>query len=151
MLDFAALVATNHPLLMATWKVAPTLAAGCTTILKPSELASMTCLELAEVYREVGLPPGVLNILTGLGHKARNPLASHPQVDKIAFTGSSATRSKIMTVVAQLVKEIDSAHGQVWDTVLVNKCLGELRVAQKLGRKERKHKEAQADRNKALC
>ncbi|XP_075497517.1 aminoaldehyde dehydrogenase 2, peroxisomal-like [Primulina tabacum] len=96
----------NYPLLMATWKVAPALAAGCTAILKPSELASITCLELGEVCREVGLPPGVLNILTGLGPEAGAPLASHPHVDKIAFTGSSATGSKIMTAAAQLVKPV---------------------------------------------
>jgi len=100
----------NYPLLMATWKVAPALAAGCTAILKPSELASVyvlinycatliiwyvgflccliiynfrTCLELAEICREVGLPPGVLNIVTGLGNEAGAPLSSHPDVDKV--------------------------------------------------------------------
>ncbi|KAK3225576.1 hypothetical protein Dsin_005438 [Dipteronia sinensis] len=96
----------NYPLLMAIWKVAPALAAGCTAILKPSELASVTCLELADVCREVGLPPGVLNILTGLGPEAGAPLASHPNVDKIAFTGSSVTGSKIMTAAAQMVKPV---------------------------------------------
>ncbi|KAJ4712257.1 Betaine-aldehyde dehydrogenase [Melia azedarach] len=95
----------NYPLLMATWKVAPALAAGCAAILKPSELASVTCLELAEVCREVGLPPGVLNILSGLGPEAGAPLASHPHVDKIAFTGSTATGSRIMTAAAQMVKQ----------------------------------------------
>lgn len=96
----------NYPLLMATWKVAPALAAGCAAILKPSELASVTCLELAEVCREVGLPPGVLNILTGLGPEAGAPLSSHPHVDKIAFTGSTATGSRIMTAAAQIVKPV---------------------------------------------
>ncbi|XP_010272080.1 PREDICTED: betaine aldehyde dehydrogenase 1, chloroplastic-like [Nelumbo nucifera] len=96
----------NYPLLMATWKVAPALAAGCAAILKPSELASVTCLELAEVCREVGLPAGVLNIVTGLGVEAGAPLASHPDVNKVAFTGSSATGSKIMTAAAQVVKPI---------------------------------------------
>ncbi|GAB4845603.1 Betaine aldehyde dehydrogenase 2 [Ancistrocladus abbreviatus] len=96
----------NYPLLMATWKVAPALAAGCAAILKPSELASVTCLELAEVCKEVGLPPGVLNILTGLGPEAGAPLASHPDVDKVAFTGSTATGSKIMSSGAQLVKPV---------------------------------------------
>ncbi|KAH6758376.1 aldehyde dehydrogenase 10A8 [Perilla frutescens var. frutescens] len=96
----------NYPMLMATWKVAPALAAGCTAILKPSELASVTCLELADVCREVGLPPGVLNVLTGFGVEAGAPLASHPHVDKIAFTGSNATGSKIMTAAAQLAKPV---------------------------------------------
>ncbi|KAA3458310.1 betaine aldehyde dehydrogenase 1, chloroplastic [Gossypium australe] len=101
----------NYPLLMATWKVAPSLAAGCAAILKPSELASITCLELGEVCREVGLPPGVLNILTGLGPEAGAPLASHPDVDKIAFTGSSATGSKIMAAAAQMVKPVSLELG----------------------------------------
>ncbi|KAK6924899.1 Aldehyde dehydrogenase domain [Dillenia turbinata] len=92
----------NYPLLMATWKVAPALAAGCAAILKPSELASVTCLELADVCKEVGLPAGVFNILTGLGPEAGAPLAAHPNVDKIAFTGSSATGSKIMQAASQL-------------------------------------------------
>lgn len=101
----------NYPLLMATWKVAPALAAGCAAILKPSELASLTCLELGEICKEVDLPPGVLNILTGLGPEAGAPLASHPDVDKIAFTGSSATGSKIMTAAAQLVKPVSLELG----------------------------------------
>lgn len=96
----------NYPLLMATWKVAPALAAGCTAILKPSELASVTCLELAEVCREVGLPPGVLNIVTGLGPEAGAPLASHPHVDKIAFTGSNATGRRVMAAATQMVKPV---------------------------------------------
>ncbi|KAL6997226.1 Aminoaldehyde dehydrogenase 2, peroxisomal [Sarracenia purpurea var. burkii] len=96
----------NYPLLMAAWKVAPALAAGCAAILKPSELASITCLELAEVCKEAGLPPGVINILTGLGPEAGAPLASHPHVDKIAFTGSTATGSKIMSSAAQIVKPV---------------------------------------------
>nr|AII99844.1 aminoaldehyde dehydrogenase 2 [Nicotiana tabacum] len=96
----------NYPLLMATWKVAPALAAGCAAILKPSELASITCLELGEICREVGLPPGALNILTGLGHEAGSPLVSHPDVDKIAFTGIGPTGIKIMTAAAQLVKPV---------------------------------------------
>lgn len=101
----------NYPLLMAAWKVAPALAAGCSAILKPSELASVTCLELAEVCRDVALPPGVLNILTGLGPEAGAPLASHPHVDKIAFTGSTATGIKIMTTAAQTIKPISLELG----------------------------------------
>ncbi|XP_021733696.1 betaine aldehyde dehydrogenase, chloroplastic [Chenopodium quinoa] len=101
----------NYPLLMATWKVAPALAAGCAAILKPSEMASVTCLELADVCREVGLPPGVLNILSGYGPEAGGPLASHPDVDKVAFTGSTATGSKIMSSAAQLVKPVSLELG----------------------------------------
>ncbi|KAJ0580176.1 putative betaine-aldehyde dehydrogenase [Helianthus annuus] len=72
----------NYPLLMAIWKVASALAAGCAAVLKPS--ASVTCLELGEVCREVGLLPGILNIVTGLGPEAGAPLAAHPDVDKVS-------------------------------------------------------------------
>ncbi|KAK9984222.1 hypothetical protein SO802_033747 [Lithocarpus litseifolius] len=96
----------NYPLLMAAWKIAPALAAGCTAIQKPSELASVTCLELAEICRQVDIPPGVLNIVTGLGSEAGAPLASNPHVDKIAFTGSTATGIKVVTTAAQMVKPI---------------------------------------------
>ncbi|CAH1423355.1 unnamed protein product [Lactuca virosa] len=118
----------NYPMLMATWKIAPALAAGCAAILKPSELASVTCLELGEICREVGLPPGILNILTGLGPEAGAPLASHPDVDKIAFTGSSATGSKIMTAAAQNVKPVTLELGGkspivVFDDVDIDKAV----------------------------
>ncbi|KAK8935846.1 hypothetical protein KSP39_PZI013519 [Platanthera zijinensis] len=101
----------NYPLLIATWKVAPALAAGCTAVLKPSELASVTCLELAAVCKEVGLPPGVLNIVTGLGPEAGAPLSSHPLVDKISFTGSTETGKRIMTAAAQLTKPVSLELG----------------------------------------
>ncbi|PQM32858.1 betaine aldehyde dehydrogenase 1 chloroplastic isoform X2 [Prunus yedoensis var. nudiflora] len=101
----------NYPLLMATWKVAPVLAAGCTAILKPSELASVTCLELAEICRQVALPSGVLNVVTGLGSVAGAPMSSHPHVDKIAFTGSTATGIKVMTAAAQLIKPVSLELG----------------------------------------
>nr|CAD1825266.1 unnamed protein product [Ananas comosus var. bracteatus] len=118
----------NYPLLMATWKVAPALAAGCTAILKPSELASVTCLELADVCKEVGLPPGVLNIVTGLGPDAGAPLAAHPHVDKIAFTGSTETGRRIMTAAAQLVKPVSLELGGkspliVFDDVDIDKAV----------------------------
>ncbi|XP_074580844.1 aminoaldehyde dehydrogenase ALDH10A8, chloroplastic-like [Curcuma longa] len=118
----------NYPLLMAAWKVAPALAAGCTAILKPSELCSMTCLELAAVCEEVGIPAGVLNILTGLGPEAGAPLASHPNVDKIAFTGSTDTGRKIMTAAAQVVKPVTLELGGkspliVFDDVEIDKAV----------------------------
>eukprot|EP00252_Welwitschia_mirabilis_P011704 TRINITY_DN26075_c0_g1_i1.p1 TRINITY_DN26075_c0_g1~~TRINITY_DN26075_c0_g1_i1.p1 ORF type:complete len:503 (+),score=113.20 TRINITY_DN26075_c0_g1_i1:151-1659(+) len=101
----------NYPLLMASWKVAASLAAGCTAILKPSELSSVTCLELAAICKEIGLPSGVLNILTGLGVDAGAPLASHPDVDKIAFTGSTATGRSIMSSAAQFTKPLSLELG----------------------------------------
>lgn len=101
----------NYPLLMAAWKVAPALAAGCTAILKPSELTSLTCLELASICKEIGLPPGVLNIVTGLGPEAGAPLSSHSDVDKVAFTGSTVTGRAIMTAAAQVIKPVSLELG----------------------------------------
>ena len=92
----------NFPLLMAAWKVAPALAAGCTSILKPSHQTPMTALKLAEVLDQVGLPAGVLNIITGAGAA----LTQNPDLDKLAFTGSVATGSQVMTAAAQNIKPV---------------------------------------------
>ncbi|WOL06645.1 betaine aldehyde dehydrogenase 2-like [Canna indica] len=101
----------NYPLLIAVWKIAPALAAGCTAVLKPSELSSVTCLELAEVCKSVSLPPGVLNIITGLGPEAGAPLVTHPHVDKISFTGSTQTGRGIMISAAQMIKPVSLELG----------------------------------------
>ncbi|GLI64465.1 hypothetical protein VaNZ11_007737 [Volvox africanus] len=90
----------NYPLLMAAWKVAPALAAGCCAVLKPSELASLTCLELAAIAEEVQLPPGVLNVVTGTGPEAGAPLSAHPGLAKVAFTGSAATGRRVSLAAA---------------------------------------------------
>ncbi|WP_438464155.1 aldehyde dehydrogenase family protein [Marinomonas sp. PE14-40] len=87
----------NFPLLMAAWKVAPALAAGCTTVLKPSHQTPMTALKLAEVLEQVELPPGVLNIITGAGAA----LTGNPKLDKLAFTGSVATGTNVMSAASQ--------------------------------------------------
>jgi len=92
----AAIVPWNYPLLMATWKLAPALAAGCTVVLKPSEVTPLTALALARVFEEVGLPAGVVNILTG-GPEIGAVLSNHDGIDKITFTGSVPTGIKIMT------------------------------------------------------
>lgn len=85
----AQIVPWNFPLLMAVQKIAPALAAGCTIILKPAEQTSLTALRLADLVAEAGLPAGVLNVVTGLGETAGDRLVRHPDVDKIAFTGST--------------------------------------------------------------
>src|ERR1700680_1220386 len=79
----------NYPLLMAAWKLAPALAAGCTCVLKPAEQTPLTALEIAGWFDEIGLPPGVVNIITGFGETCGAPLVKHPDVNKIAFTGSA--------------------------------------------------------------
>lgn len=80
----------NYPLLMATWKVAPALAAGNSVVLKPAEQAPLSCLRLAQLFVEAGGPPGVFNVVNGLGEVAGKSLALHKDVDKISFTGSTA-------------------------------------------------------------
>ncbi|MBI3890167.1 MAG: aldehyde dehydrogenase family protein [Candidatus Wallbacteria bacterium] len=90
-----AIVAWNYPLLLASWKLAPALATGNTVVLKPSEQTPLTALALAGILEEAGLPPGVLNVVTGFGDTG-NHIAAHPGVDKVAFTGSVATARKLL-------------------------------------------------------
>jgi len=106
-----AIIPWNFPLLMAAWKVAPALAAGCTMVLKPSEITPLTALALAEIVEEAGLPAGVLNIVTGIGSVAGQALAEHPGVDKLAFTGSVPTGSHIMREAARDIKNISLELG----------------------------------------
>ncbi|RQR55161.1 aldehyde dehydrogenase family protein [Burkholderia sp. Bp9126] len=106
-----AIIPWNFPLLMAAWKVAPALAAGCTMVLKPSELTPLTALELAGIAAAAGLPPGVLNVVTGLGQDAGAPLSEHPGIDKLAFTGSVPTGSRIMQAAARDIKNVSLELG----------------------------------------
>src|ERR1700758_644012 len=96
----------NYPLLMAAWKLAPALAAGCTCVLKPAEQTPLTALEFAKWFSEVGLPPGVVNVITGFGETAGAPLVQHPDVNKIAFTGSAAVGKIIVKQAADTVKRV---------------------------------------------
>ncbi|MGF6652424.1 betaine-aldehyde dehydrogenase [Paraburkholderia youngii] len=106
-----AIIPWNFPMLMAAWKVAPALAAGCTMVLKPSELTPLTALELANIASVADLPPGVLNVLTGLGKDAGAPLAEHAGIDKLAFTGSVPTGSRIMQAAARDIKNVSLELG----------------------------------------
>jgi betaine-aldehyde dehydrogenase len=101
----------NYPLLMAVWKVAPALAAGCAVVLKPSEVASMTCLALAEMAAAAGVPPGVLNVVTGRGGEAGAALCTLPGVDKVAFTGSLDTGRRVMAACARDVRPVSLELG----------------------------------------
>src|ERR1700726_5031833 len=96
----------NYPLLMAAWKLAPALAAGCTCVLKPAEQTPLTALEFANWFSEVGLPPGVVNIVNGFGETAGAALVAHPGVDKIAFTGSAAVGKIIVKSAADTLKRV---------------------------------------------
>ena len=96
----------NYPLLMATWKLAPALAAGCTCILKPAEQTPLTALMLGEWLSEAGVPDGVVNIVTGLGETTGAAIVAHPSVDKIAFTGSAAVGKIILRSAAEQIKRV---------------------------------------------
>jgi acyl-CoA reductase-like NAD-dependent aldehyde dehydrogenase len=102
----ALIVPWNYPMLMATQKVAPALAAGCTIVLKPAEQTPLSALELARIAEEAGLPAGVLNVLTGFGADAGGPLLVHPGVDKVSFTGSKEIGKLIMRTCADQLKRV---------------------------------------------
>lgn len=96
----------NVPLLLAGVKFAPALACGNTVVAKPSELASLTCLRLAELFHDSGLPPGVLNVVTGYGHTVGAAISEHPGIDKVAFTGSTAIGKQILLASAGNLKRV---------------------------------------------
>src|SRR5579864_645147 len=102
----AQIVPWNYPLLMAAWKVAPALAAGCTVILKPASPTPLTALALGQIAMEAGCPPGVVNVLPGPGAVIGAHLAGHPGVDKIAFTGETTTGRTIMEIAASTIKRV---------------------------------------------
>jgi len=102
----AQIIPWNYPLLMAAWKLAPAIAAGCTCVLKPAEQTPLTALEFAHFLEEAGLPPGVVNIITGFGETAGAPLVGHPDVNKVAFTGSPAVGKMIVKSAADTVKRV---------------------------------------------
>jgi aldehyde dehydrogenase (NAD+) len=102
----AAITPWNYPLYQAATKVGPALAAGCTTVLKPSETAPFDALMLAELAVEAGLPPGVLNVVTGTGPVVGEALVSHPGVDMVSFTGSTAVGRRISELAAGTVKRV---------------------------------------------
>lgn len=101
-----AIIPWNFPLLLASWKVAPALAAGCTVVLKPAPSTPLTALELAKIALEAGVPEGVLNVVTGSGRELGQWLVEHPLVDKIAFTGSTATGKLVAKTAAETVKRV---------------------------------------------
>jgi aldehyde dehydrogenase (NAD+) len=102
----AAIVPWNFPLLLAAWKVAPALATGNVVILKPASQTPLTAIALGEIAVEVGLPPGVLNVITGPGSSVGQAIVEHPGIDKIAFTGDTSTGKGIMRAAADTLKKI---------------------------------------------
>jgi acyl-CoA reductase-like NAD-dependent aldehyde dehydrogenase len=102
----AQIVPWNFPLLMAAWKLAPALAAGNTLILKPASATPITAVMLGEICQEAGVPDGVVNVLTGPGKEVGEALASHPRVDKVAFTGETSTGRRILELSAGTIKKV---------------------------------------------
>jgi phenylacetaldehyde dehydrogenase len=107
----AQIIPWNFPLVMAAWKLAPALAAGCTCVLKPAEQTPLTALRLGELIVEAGFPPGVVNILTGYGETTGAALVKHPGVDKIAFTGSTAVGKLINKMATDTLKRVSLELG----------------------------------------
>ena len=105
------IVPWNYPLMLATWKVAPALAAGCTVVLKPDPLTPLTAIRLAELASEVGFPPGVVNVVPGDGPTTGVHLVEHGGIDKVAFTGSTETGSEIMRLAAAPLKRVSLELG----------------------------------------
>ena len=102
----AQIVPWNYPLMLATWKLAPALAAGCSVVLKPDPATPFTALRLAELAAEVGFPPGAVNVVPGDGPTTGAHLVRHPGVDKVAFTGSTRTGAEIMRLAADPLKRL---------------------------------------------
>jgi aldehyde dehydrogenase (NAD+)/betaine-aldehyde dehydrogenase len=100
------IVPWNYPLMMTTWKLAPALAAGCTVVLKPDSATPLSALRMAELAAEVGFPPGTVNVVPGPGTIVGAHLVQHPGVDKIAFTGSTATGGEIMRLASGTIKRL---------------------------------------------
>ena len=117
-----AITPWNFPLLMAVWKVAPALAAGCTIVLKPSEFCSLSCAILAEIIDAAGLPDGVFNLITGTGLDAGAALSDHPLVDKLAFTGSVPTGRKVMTAAAAGIRTVSLELGGKSPFIIFDDC-----------------------------
>src|SRR5690348_3132929 len=102
----AAITPWNSPLLIAAWKLAPALAAGNTVVWKPSEFSSVSALEFGALFEKAGLPPGVVNIVTGYGNEVGEPLVTHPAVAKVAFTGGDRTGEQVYQLAARGIKPV---------------------------------------------
>jgi aldehyde dehydrogenase (NAD+)/betaine-aldehyde dehydrogenase len=102
----AQIVPWNYPLLMATWKLSPALAAGCSVVLKPDPQTPLSVLRIAELAHEVGFPAGAINIIPGDGPTTGSYLVKHPGIDKVAFTGSTKTGGEIMRLCSEPIKRV---------------------------------------------
>lgn len=112
----------NLPLYLFTWKIAPALAAGNCVVAKPSEITPMTAYLLSEICMEAGLPPGVLNIVHGLGNKVGQAISEHPEIPVISFTGGTATGAQIAKIAAPLFKKLSLELGGKNPTIIYADC-----------------------------
>lgn len=117
-----AIVPWNFPLLLASWKVAPALASGCTVILKPAPSTPLTAIELGKIALEAGVPEGVLNILTGSGRELGEWIVEHPLIDKIAFTGSTVTGKRVAATASATLKRVTLELGGKSPSVVFDDC-----------------------------
>jgi phenylacetaldehyde dehydrogenase len=115
-----AIIAWNFPLLLATWKSAPALAAGCTVVLKPAEETPLTALRLGELILEAGFPKGVFNVITGMGATAGAALAAHDGVDKVTFTGSTEVGRLVVRAAAGNMKKVTVELGGKSPTIVLD-------------------------------
>ncbi len=113
----------NSPLLLVGWKLAPALAAGCTCVIKPSEFTSASLLEFMKLVEEAGFPPGVINVVTGTGKEAGEPLVTHPQVAKVAFTGGGLTGRRVYEQAAQGLKKVSLELGGKSPNIVFDDCI----------------------------
>jgi len=112
----------NLPLYLFTWKIAPALASGCTVVAKPSELTPMTAFLFSKICMEAGLPPGVLNIVHGLGGKAGQAIVDHPEVKAISFTGGTETGKRIASTAAPMFKKLSLELGGKNPNIIFSDC-----------------------------
>ena len=114
----------NSPLMLTAWKLAPALAAGCTVVIKPSEFTSASLLEFMKlVIEESGLPPGVVNVVTGYGAVVGEPLVTHPKVAKVAFTGGTATGARVNELAAKTFKKVSLELGGKSPNIVFDDCI----------------------------
>jgi acyl-CoA reductase-like NAD-dependent aldehyde dehydrogenase len=120
----AFIIPWNSPLMLTAWKLAPALAAGCTVVIKPSEYTSASLLEFMRlVIAEADLPPGVVNVVTGYGAMAGEPLVTHPKVAKVAFTGGTATGARVNELAAKSFKKVSLELGGKSPNIVFDDCI----------------------------
>ncbi|TVY64623.1 putative aldehyde dehydrogenase-like protein [Fusarium oxysporum f. sp. cubense] len=118
----AQIIPWNYPLAMAAWKIGPALACGNTIVMKAAEQTPLSILLLGQAFKDVGFPPGVFNALNGYGGEAGPPLVQHPLVEKVAFTGSTATGAKIMEMASKTLKNITLETGGKSPLLVFSDC-----------------------------